>query len=508
MQNGKQSDEQYLKKLYDRFVGDVMYNRNSEFYDENELLDIFDYAQDEGDELTQMYVLLSGARLYPDSKFLDERKAFFLAAINETSARKMLERKGLQNNDLWEVLRLTLGIYPEGCDVDEAVRRLLASDFTLSCEAVIRIIDWLHDIDRLDILVANLEVIAEKSETPDIFYYETAEALYHDDYYKDIARNIAEDLTASYPFNADNWILLAKIEFSLQNLEECLSAVDYALAIDPDSENGLLVKAIAYVAYANRSLDHGEELSPDEAKLRKQRIDESTILLKHVLRINSRNGIAIRTMAEALVLEELPDCAVDLLKTYMSFAYENSFAIIDAMRLHPAKTDDIFEIFATHHGSNERAWIETAGRIDSEGNIHEAVAMLEWYHARYGLHEGMEYLLSLLYRSRRYARYIALFTSCCETAQQIGGTRYEFSTMVYLMLAASHLMEHNFSETLEICDLILSTLPHHPASIEDHIRIKGIQLTVSLLHTLAESKSDDIDTPDFDPLCVKIGSDV
>ena len=83
MLDGQPTDEQYMRELYERFLKGVRDNMNSEFYEEDELLDIYDYAQDEGDEMVQLYVLLAGARLYPDSDFLDERKAFFLSAINE-----------------------------------------------------------------------------------------------------------------------------------------------------------------------------------------------------------------------------------------------------------------------------------------------------------------------------------------------------------------------------------------------------------------------------------------
>ena len=94
MIDGQQSDEQYMRQLYIRFRQGIVDNDNSEFYDEDELLDIYDYAQDEGDEMVQLYVFLAGARLYPDSDFLDERKAFFLSGINDQSAQAMLERRG------------------------------------------------------------------------------------------------------------------------------------------------------------------------------------------------------------------------------------------------------------------------------------------------------------------------------------------------------------------------------------------------------------------------------
>ena len=42
MLDGQQSDEQYMKELYERFRKGVLANDSSEFYDEDELLDIYD----------------------------------------------------------------------------------------------------------------------------------------------------------------------------------------------------------------------------------------------------------------------------------------------------------------------------------------------------------------------------------------------------------------------------------------------------------------------------------
>ncbi len=44
MLDGQQTDEQYMRELYERFLNGVRDNNNSEFYEEDELLDIYDYA--------------------------------------------------------------------------------------------------------------------------------------------------------------------------------------------------------------------------------------------------------------------------------------------------------------------------------------------------------------------------------------------------------------------------------------------------------------------------------
>ena len=251
MIDGQQSDEQYMRQLYIRFRQGIVDNDNSEFYDEDELLDIYDYAQDEGDEMVQLYVFLAGARLYPDSDFLDERKAFFLSGINDQSAQAMLERRGRRDSALWGVLRLVLSCYPDG-NPEPELANLLSSGHKFSCEAVIRLIDTLHDLNRDDLIAESLHIIEEKAENPSLLYYEAAEALYNNETYVPLARDLAEELTRREPFNPDNWILLSKVEFTMDRVDESIAAADYALAIDPSNINGRLVKEIGRASCRER----------------------------------------------------------------------------------------------------------------------------------------------------------------------------------------------------------------------------------------------------------------
>ena len=69
----RKSDEQYMQQLYSRFRQEVESGATVDFYEIDELLDIYDYAQDEGDVMVQMYVFLTAARLYPQNHEFDER---------------------------------------------------------------------------------------------------------------------------------------------------------------------------------------------------------------------------------------------------------------------------------------------------------------------------------------------------------------------------------------------------------------------------------------------------
>jgi len=182
----------------------------------------------------------------------------------------------------------------------------------------------------------------------------------------------------------------------------------------------------------------------------------------------------------------------------------NTFVIVDIMRLHPQQPQRYFEIYDSQVGNSEHAWIDVAGQIAGEGNTEEAASMLAWYHNKYGLREGMEFFLQLLYRSRQFGKYTEIFASCCEGAKKADGHEYDFSTMAYLLLAASYLMSHEFDAAQQVCNLLLAA-PPSPDNIDDHIRWKGIQVTLSFIRNLAKDENPAINQPGFDPVCFQIG---
>lgn len=483
MLDGQQSDEQYMRELYERFLKNVRDNDNSEFYEEDELLDIYDYAQDEGDEMVQLYVLLAGARLYPDSDFLDERKAFFLSAINDDAARNMLDRKGRKDSALWRVLKLSLDTYPDG-DPEEGLAELLASNLQFNCETVIRLFDMLHDMNRNDLIAENLHIIHEKATNPTLLYYEAAETLYNDDRYAPMARDIAEELTQQEPFNIDNWVLLAKIELSLQHLTECIAAADYALAIDPGNQNALLMKGLGMTA-DDKTVGEGIEV------------------LRGILSHDPENSLAAKAIADAYTRIGKTAAALEVYSSYSEQAGDEGYVILDIMRLHPADAERYLEIFAGNIGNNEHKWIDVAAQLANEGELAEAERMLGFYNKRYTLREGMEYYLQLLYRLRRFGEYTSIFGECCAGVSKPGALRYDFSANAYLLLASSYLMSGGYDEAKGICDLMLNE-PPTPKDFEEHLRWKGISLILTFIRSLAQKPSLIPKDKDFDPVTFQI----
>lgn len=452
-----------MRELYNRFRADVMNNNNSEFYEEDELLDIYDYAQDEGDEMVQLYVFLAGARLYPDSDFLDERKAFFLSAINDQAAREMFDRKGRRDTALWDVLDLALKNYPEG-NPEEDLTELLASGKQLGCEAIIRLIDTLHDLERYDLIVENIHILAEHTEFKGLLYFEAVEALLHNDYFLSIARDLADELTRSEPFNVDNWVLLSKAEFAVERYGEAVSAADYALAIDPGSLHARLMKGLALAA-------------SDDTRM------EAIALLSDVLKDEPGNSLAVKALAEAYRTIGKKGAALEVYRGFMVADPSNSFTLLDVLKLHPDDPTPFLEIFARYNGAVERKWIEIAAQLANEHELSGALDMLDFYHNSYTLKEGMEYYLRLTYEAGRYERVLELFDWCMHQSQQ-EGVSYGFTPVCYTVVAAANLLTGNYRDAIEIADALIAQNPPL-TDIDDILRWRGIKTTLQYIRGLA-----------------------
>ena len=62
------SEQRRVKKLYQQFRRDLTKGEIPSDYDENDLIEIYDFASDNGDEYIQLSVLLSAARIYPENE--------------------------------------------------------------------------------------------------------------------------------------------------------------------------------------------------------------------------------------------------------------------------------------------------------------------------------------------------------------------------------------------------------------------------------------------------------
>jgi tetratricopeptide (TPR) repeat protein len=395
----------------------------------------------------------------------------------------MLDRTGRKDTALWRVLKLSLDTYPDG-NPEEELTEILSTDLKFSCEAVIRLIDTLHDLNRDDLIIENFHILCERAVNKALLYFEAAEALQQNEQYVPFAHQLAEELTRQEPFNPDNWVLLAKIEFALDNYTECIAAADYALAIDPENERALLVKGIGMITHKNTRSEGIEHL-------------------RHVLAIHPTNSLAVKALAEGYLKDRKKNAAISVYANLMEQLPGEVYPILEILKLHPKNPDTFLDTFAklgANTGLNERKWIDIAAQLVHEGAVEEAYQMLHYYDSHFHLQDGMEYYLHLMYRTRRYQEYTTLFGECCAASNNNNANvQYDFSANAYLLLASSYLMSKQYDEAKQMCDIML--LDQGPTSSFDEIlRWKGVLFTLTFIKNLCNNPAIIPDNSEFDPI--------
>lgn len=235
-------EDEELRQLYERFKAEIADNTIEEpYYEEDDLVLIYDIAGDYYDRYTQMRALLLGNKLYPNSEALELRLGFALLELYEDAdiedfLAKNVKRRGL----MWDILRLRNDNPYE----EEAVARLesMLQQYTLDDdEAIIQFIKTATQMGGEQWIAKNYKRIAEKSQFPDTVLFECVSALRF--YDTQLAISIGEELTRIDPFNFTAWIRLAEMQRDSENYDDALQSVDYALALSPDSEHATWLKA-------------------------------------------------------------------------------------------------------------------------------------------------------------------------------------------------------------------------------------------------------------------------
>lgn len=389
-----ENDQEYMKELYERFRNEISQGSQPGYYDREELLDIYDYAQDEADVMTQMYVFLVAARLYPDADtFLGERIGFFVSYLDSRAGIDMLRRAGRPDTPLWDVLAIGVKHYPNG-DPSEDLDALLKKHSGIDSESVIKMIDLLREMQRPDLLMLHMDDFRQKVEDKQGFIYEAAETFrLSGEAYLDVARVLAEELTENEPFNIDNWILLAKVQLQLHDTAEAISAADYAAAINPDFMPVRILRALAMAA---------------EPETRQTAIEE----LESIIQTQPDDNMVLHGLAEAYRQTGQKVKAGELyLRMWGNDVsnYHDIMTQVFSLGVIPELSGLLAETLYTSLGEDEARYTEAARILMAQNLDAGAIFVLEQFQQRFSLTTGTELLLGLYYKLRRYDDIVTFF---------------------------------------------------------------------------------------------------
>lgn len=469
-------NEKRRTELCDRFRQSLTRPVSERFFDEDELVDLFDYAGDLGDDYLKMEVLLCGARLYPDSDLLRQRRAIFYTFLSDDAAAKFLDDNPAENSPIWEIMRLRSRA-PQGDDARRALRYLVDGVERFDDEEVIQLVDLASSLGVYDWLVDNETLLRSKTDYLPILLYELAvvSELNHN-YPKAIL--YLEELTEAEPFSAYYWYMLAQDYDMLDRREQALQAVDYSLAIDGEGKDALQLRA--------RILMQDEATRPQALEIIRRLADRfpDDIDVQRALAYISILDADIASLHETMrkCLERFPgDRAV--LNDIIGTGLGDLPSMLDSFYAHTDERD-------------EDTWLDWADELRSYGYFEEASMVIEAFirNNPEGVHD-ISILLDCLFFLKRFPNICAILDLKQSKYLFIGHDRFAHLVIFAISLAKCGKAELALSMMGRMLDA--STLEQTcTADMMQRITAMGVKLRIE-----QQLKKKNPDWDSFDPLC-------
>lgn len=236
-------DENPREELYRRFLDSLKEPASERFFDEDELVEIFDYAGDLEDDYARAEVLFCGARLYPESIPLKERRALLYFDLEDAekelkdgSAAAYVADNADHTSILFDIVRLQAN---RPADAPAALDFLMAQYPALSDEETIRFVDLAFDLDQYPWVIANMPKLREKTAfLPSLLYEVMQEADEKSDY--ETMAAMADELIEAEPFSTAYWAMLFKAQTRLGREDDARQTFDTARALGADNPGAIL----------------------------------------------------------------------------------------------------------------------------------------------------------------------------------------------------------------------------------------------------------------------------
>lgn len=329
------------------------------YYEEDDLIDLFDFASDFNDDYLRMEVLMCAARFYPNSEELLQRKAIFYSQYSDDVMNKCVEDHQKSTGMIWDIIRAK-NSYIESPEAQiEILDNILNNNDSFADEDIIQFVElavltygkwqWFRD---------HLPESEKKAVFPEVLLYEAAMAaeMSGDNGY---AIQLLERLTELQPFNPDFWTVLCKEYVLADQLENGLSALEYAIAIDPNNPETLHQKAKLLFTLER---DYQEIID----------------LLRDIDELGGMNRETLRLAAVIHATRGNDQVAIDTYKKYLDACPEDSTGVLMDMASLVADKEEILS--KIHSIDNDvQDWHAWAKELVSIGDRLTAACVIDKY---------------------------------------------------------------------------------------------------------------------------------
>ncbi len=355
-------EEQYnasRHELLQRFKDSLRKPLSERYFDEDELIAIFDDAGDMNDDYIRLEVITVAARFYPDSDALNQRRCLIYGLLSAAAGKQMLENTPQSDSPMWDILRLVEQPELKTSAIQDRLNDILDSASSMDDEEVVQIIRAAADLNQSDWVLKNVKRLSAKCRNRKLVLMEGAIALESAQRYKDAAK-LMSDLVEEDPFNVGNWVMLAQQYLAMGDDEQFNQAIDYALALQPDDWQALLAKG-KYLLDQNQMVDGVEALTQ---AARKADTSEPLRVLIYAFRCLNMDEQAEE--ACRMVLHNFPADA--------------DLVIPDIITFYPPDIHELLERYYRSNSDNsEHFWRTWADKLFDSGYEDAALAVLGCY---------------------------------------------------------------------------------------------------------------------------------
>lgn len=311
------------------------------------------------------------------------------------------------------ILRLR-ALNPQGEEARRLLDGIVERFDNMDDEEVIQLADAASAIGQVEWLIDRIDVLRGKTDYLATLLYEMDVVFEMNNRY-DLSRKVLEELTMIEPFNVDMWRLMAQCYLKLEEYAEGISAVEYALAIDPSDRDALVIKAeLLFRADSQKGAPEAAAILEPIVMSDYSNIDMADALLQCYVAMDDTTKIA---------------ALVDLVGRHVP---ESEWVVNCNLIYNPDNVDKVLADFAATGEKEESIWIKLANTV-GEIDPRIAVKVMAAASGNTVLADGWEVLMQYMYELGDYS---GLLQMMAENANNSDYTS-NFSPEMTYMLAKS-----------------------------------------------------------------------
>lgn len=355
-------EEDYMAQrdeLRSRFRESLKKPLSERYFDEDELIDLFDDAGDTNDDYLRLEIMAVAARFYPDSEPLNQRRCLMYSQLSDVAGKQMLDNCENCSGPMWDILRLRENFDLPTAAIEAALNDILESKQHIGDEEAVQLIRAAADLNQPAWVLNSQKRLIAKCRNRKLVLLECAVAMETMQRYGDSAA-ILTALVDEDPFSAPDWLMLAQQYLALGEDDKCEQALDYAMALAPDDWQAHLTMGKLLLA-TDRA---GDAIKPLRRAAKGADNSEPLRLLAYALRCQGRNADALTVCRRML----------------RDFPADDYLVIPDMIVMNPKDSDELLDRFyRANRDNSELFWRSWAERLFSLGETNAAVSVLDCY---------------------------------------------------------------------------------------------------------------------------------